>query len=258
MHGREESPDVTRLMEENLVGHFSALARATPGMVVTERDGCLVVDSGLPCDTFNVVYCRAGASDAGVRAAVGDFRAEGRPFAVWVGPASRAARVMADLGLRPSEAETGMTLNPVDFRPGEVPAGLTVERVADPVRLAHFAGVVAANWEPPDPAVARFYELTERALLANDCPVRLFVGYWDEEPVAAAEAFLPGGVGGIYSVSTRASHRRRGIGTAMTAWAAAAAFRAGSRLATLQGSPAGCRVYSRLGFRAACEFTVFQ
>ena len=36
-----------RLMERNLAGHFSYLQRATEGMAVQERDGHVLVRSGL-------------------------------------------------------------------------------------------------------------------------------------------------------------------------------------------------------------------
>jgi ribosomal protein S18 acetylase RimI-like enzyme len=133
---------------------------------------------------------------------------------------------------------------------------LTVERVTDPVRLGHFAGVVAG--QPPDASVVRFDELARSAARRADSPLRLFVGYAGGEPVAAAEPFLSDGVGGVYSVATLGSHRRRGIGTAMTALAVREGFELGGRLAVLQASPNGRSLYERLGFRAACEFAVFH
>jgi predicted GNAT family acetyltransferase len=78
-----------------------------------------------------------------------------------------------------------------------------------------------------------------------------------DEPVASAEAFLSEGVGGIYCVATRKAHRRRGIGTALTAWAVREVFAADGRLACLEASAAGQDVYERLGFRASCAFAVF-
>jgi ribosomal protein S18 acetylase RimI-like enzyme len=244
------------LMQQNMAGHFSCLQRATEEMAVQDRDGCMLVDSGLPSDTFNILFCPGQPADATLRDAVSYFRSRQLSFAAWVGPESQAGPLLEGLGLRPTEAETGMLLSPADFRPCDPPAGLRVERVTDTSHLAHFASVVAG--QPSDALVVEFYQRARHAALDPASPMRLFVGYAKGEPVATAEAFLSEEVVGIYSVATLASHRRRGIGSAMTARAIREGFEAGKRLAVLQASADGRGIYERLGFRAACEFTVFE
>jgi ribosomal protein S18 acetylase RimI-like enzyme len=243
-------------MERNMAGHFSYLARATGGMAVHDRDGLLLVDSSLPCDSFNLVFCWGQPADADLQDSVHYFQSRRLPFAVWVGPASTVAAALERFGLRSTEAETGMLLDAADFRPCALPRGLTVERVADPDRLAHFAEVVRG--QPPDASVERFYQLTGAAVFGANSPMRLVIGYADGKPVAAAEAFVSDGVGGVYSVVTVGEYRRRGIGSAMTALAVREGFAAGARLAVLQASPEGQGIYERLGFRAACAFPVFH
>jgi ribosomal protein S18 acetylase RimI-like enzyme len=245
-----------RRMQENMAGHFSYLQRATEGMTVEEGDGWLLVNSGLPSDTFNILFCRDQLAAADLREAVGYFRSRQLPFAAWVGPEAPAAPILEGLGLRQTEAETGMLLDAADFRPGGLPSGLTIARVTDPVGLRAFAGVVAG--QPPDAAVLQFYELIRATVLRDESPMRLFVGYWGGEPVATAEAFLSEGVGGVYSVATRDHYRRRGIGSALTAWAVREVFESGRPQAVLQASADGRGIYERLGFRSVCAFTVFQ
>ena len=78
--------------DANFLEHASWIQRATPGMSVDDDGTLAVIDSGLPCDTFNLV-CRARLSDAGadgrVRAALDHFRGVRRPFSWWVSPADR-------------------------------------------------------------------------------------------------------------------------------------------------------------------------
>jgi hypothetical protein len=45
-------------MEENLAGHVSFLPDVTEGMLVEAASNLVLVDSGLPADTFNAA-CRA-------------------------------------------------------------------------------------------------------------------------------------------------------------------------------------------------------
>ena len=100
------------------------------------------------------------------------------------------------------------------------------------------------------------YELATPALLAADCPIWLYVGYLDGVPVASAELTLGGGDVGLYNVSTLASHRRRGFGTALCMHALLDARTEGQTTAILQAQGAlGLGVYTRLGFQAFGEIT---
>ena len=66
--------------------------------------------------------------------------------------------------------------------------------------------------------------------------------------MAALELTLAAGVGGIYNLSTRAAHRRRGIGGALLQRACRRASELGARTAILQASAAGASLYRSFGF----------
>jgi ribosomal protein S18 acetylase RimI-like enzyme len=111
--------------------------------------------------------------------------------------------------------------------------------------------------EPPDPAVALFYQSAAPLILGSNDSMRFFVAYLDGVPAAVSGLYLEGGVGGIYSVATRRKFRRRRIGSRIT-WAAAdEARRAGAELAVLQASADGKEIYERLGFRDCCFFAEY-
>jgi GNAT superfamily N-acetyltransferase len=251
------------------VAHAAWAAARTRGMRVLTDPALVLVDSGLACDTFNVV-CRARLADedapARVRAAVAHFRDVRRPFSWWVGPADRPSSLGArleDAGLVAAESELAMALglsSPADaLDDGEpAPGGLTIARVRTPDALADFAAVCADNWTPPDPDVPRYFARAARALLAPDCPQRLYVGSVDGVPVATAEATLADGMVGLFNVATRAAWRRRGIGGAMTAHPLREARAEGVRTAVLQASADGAGVYARLGFAAFGTVTEYK
>jgi ribosomal protein S18 acetylase RimI-like enzyme len=215
----------------------------------------VLVDSGLPCDTFNFV-CRArlegSRADERVRAAVAHFSGVGRPFSWWLGPADRPAGLAAHLtaaGLEASESEVAMAadLDALETD-GGLPEGLRIRRVASRKVLRDFAAVNAENWTPPDPWVARYYDLAADALLSPDAPQRLYVGYCDGEPVSTAEAAVGGGVAALFGVSTRTAYRRRGFGSALTLAPLRDVRAEGFRTVVLQASADGEPVYARLGF----------
>lgn len=246
------------------VVHATWAPARTPGMHVLADDALVLADSGLACDTFNFV-CRARldarAAPARVQAAIAHFHAAGRPFSWWVGPADRPRDLGArleDAGLLRAETEVAMALDLAALAPEAVPDDLMIVRVHSPASLADFAAVAADSWSPPDADVPRFYRLAGPALLAHDCPQRLYVAYLDGTPVATAEATLADGLAGLFNVATRAAWRRRGIGGAMTRHALHDARAAGAHTGVLQASADGVGVYARIGFRAFGEVTEYK
>jgi hypothetical protein len=257
--------ELAEAADANLVTHLSWVHRRVGGMRVQEDDELVIVDSGLPCDTFNVI-ARARLTPhtarSRVAAAVAYFRIVSRPFSWWVGPADRPAdlgQILLAVGLEVAESELAMAadLDALD-ESAERPPGLRIERARTPEQVGHYAAINAANWDPPDPAVLRFCQAAVPVLLAADSPLWLYVGYLGDQPVAASELTVGGAVVGLYGISTRAPYRRRGFGTAMTLRPLVDARAAGYRTAVLQAAPDGVGVYARLGFAPTGRYTEYK
>ncbi len=251
--------------DENLVVHAGWVQRHVAGMRVVEDEALVIIDSGLACDTFNyVLRARLNRDSAAnrVHGAIGYFRDAGRPFSWWVGPADQPGdlgRLLIDAGLEQAETELAMaadvsTVADVDLSP----VGLRIERVRTAVQLRHFAALNAANWTPPDSNVLEFYARASNVLLSDRCPLWFYVGYVDDVPVATSERTVGGGVAGLYNISTAAAHRRRGIGTAMTAQPLVDARAAGLPTGILQAAAEGVGVYQRVGFRPFGQITEYK
>jgi GNAT superfamily N-acetyltransferase len=191
-----------------------------------------------------------------------DFRNVSRPFSWWVGPADRPANLgelLRAASLDAAESELAMAANlEALVEPAEHPPGLRIDRARTPEQLWDYAAVNAANWDPPDPEVLRFYAAAVPVLLAADSPIWLSVGYLGERPVAASELTVGGGVAGLDGISTRAADRRRGFGTAMTLRLLLDARAAGDHTAVLQAAPDGVGVYVRRGFTPTGRYTEYK
>ncbi len=136
---------------------------------------------------------------------------------------------------------------PGPFSVGQ-PPGLRILPVNDQPSLADFDTVLNAAFPlPGGTAVA------DRRLLGYD--LHLLVGYDREIPVATAGARTAGGIVEVDWVSTLPSHRRHGIGAAITA---AAASTDPTRPAVLLASDHGRNVYRQLGFLDLVRLTIWE
>jgi ribosomal protein S18 acetylase RimI-like enzyme len=80
-------------------------------------------------------------------------------------------------------------------------------------------------------------------------PFQLLLAAVDGETAASALAFDLHGDCGVYNVSTMESHRRRGLGSALTARLTYDACMRGCETASLQATPMAERLYASMGFR---------
>ncbi len=137
-------------------------------------------------------------------------------------------------------------------RPAALPAGIVVKQVADATTLQHWNQTCVTGFGLPD-ITTELNSLFLAASLDVNAPMRHFLAWQDDVPVATATLVLGAGVAGIYNVTTLEAFRGRGIGTAITLTALAAARAAGYRIGILHSSTAGLSVYRKLGFQERCQ-----
>lgn len=250
---------------DNLATHATWVQQRARGMRAVVGDALTYGACGLACDTFNLV-CRARLSreeaPAVIAAALAWYDGGREPFSWWLTPGDLPAdlpRILADHGLEAAEGERAMVLALPDLPAAEPgPAGLVVRRVTTREQLSDFAAITSENWSPPDPHVCAFYDQAAAHVLSAGSPLHFYVGYVDGVPVASAEMTVTGKVVGLYGISTRAKHRRRGYGTALTVAPLREALAAGVTHAVLQATDAGAAVYARLGFRVTGEVVEYK
>lgn len=135
------------------------------------------------------------------------------------------------------------------------PDELLIKPVDNLEALQTWTRIFIKGYQIPEAAFQPFFELL--AGLGLDLPLRHYLGYLHDQPVATASLFLGAGVAGIYNVATLAEARGQGIGAALTLKPLYEARQMGYHAAVLQSSDMGYRVYQRLGFRKLCVMDHF-
>jgi hypothetical protein len=249
-------------VEENLCGHLTLIPRHRAGMVVEDREDLLLVDSGLPNESFNQVAAVRLAeerADGRIREAVDYFRAAGRPFTWRVGPLRPQWNLEGRLeehGLRAVKTAAVMLAGAEE---GDGAAeGIEVRRVRSVAELATFCQVMAEAWEPPDPSVGVYYSGSAPVLLRENCPLRLLVGYVKGQPAGAGEWYGNASLGAVYRVMRRARYCGRGVRAAVVRAAVREAREVGLERVLLVAPESEQERFARLGFEPVCRITGYQ
>ena len=197
----------------------------------------------------------------------------GLPERPWNGAILTAADGLCELAEATQWfAERGVPwglLIPSDFE--GAPPGF-VHLLDQPVMLRPLAGLAALpdlelRWDAGEDASVVQAEAFDVPLQISRCFVlpkvlcsqgAVVVAYDKGQPVATATLFVADGVAAVYGVGTVASHRRRGLGAAVTSAVLHEAVARGCDLAYLNPSPSGHGVYRALGFEDAAPHRIYR
>lgn len=239
---------------QNFLQHAIAVPAAMVNQEVNSTTGLNWVDSGLKSDTFNVAFVRKGAAVDNARLAElrSFYEMRQAAFCLWL-PEDELSpplfRSLSEQQLSRQASALGMGLRMTDYDPKEV-VNPAIERVTTPAQLSEYAGVIAANWSPPDPDVMQFYTQAAAIYLGAASKSQLYVFRQGGQVVSTIELFAENAqTAGIYGLSTLSAYRRQGIGTQMMSYIMYQAWQAGFENLILHASEAGAGIYQRLGFR---------
>lgn len=184
------------------------------------------------------------------------FAAKGRRYSIWIREDQAADRDLAAAaeaaGFRFVFEMPEMLLG-ASLATEPLPAGAELRRLSDPAQVPDFWKVAkaayATNGFPPE--VFAGYTRHE-GLLAES--VAAFVAYVDGEPASIAMTIVNNGIAGIYWVGSLERARGKGLGRAVTVAATSAGFALGGEIASLQASPMGKPIYTKLGYETVFDY----
>jgi GNAT superfamily N-acetyltransferase len=159
------------------------------------------------------------------------------------------------LGFQYDKATPGMAIDLAALPHPEQPP-LTIQPVADVHTFRLWIDTFVHGYEIPSEMGLGLLDLF--GSLGTGLPLRHYLGYLHDRPVATSTLFLAAGVAGIYNVATVAEARGQGIGSAMTLAPLYEARAMGYRAGVLQSSEMGYSLYQRLGFQKLCQMDHFN
>jgi GNAT superfamily N-acetyltransferase len=253
---------------ENVAGNlresFRAIAASRAPGEIRELPGVSIASAGVVFQMFNAAFLSAPvASEVELARRIMlpsvHFNARGLEWAYWVcedwlGPRARrrSRQVFERHGLRHSVDLPGMVAERI-LPPVKPFPNLEIRRVGDQPTSDAFCAIGSLCFHVPLPWFREVFD--------HDGVWGRFigwVGYVDGEPVSTAAAVMGAGAVGIYNVATMPEHRRHGYGETVMRHAVAEAQRChGINQTILQSTPAGYRLYQRMGFRTVTNVAVY-
>jgi GNAT superfamily N-acetyltransferase len=231
------------------------LGTSLKGEVVESHD-LFITNCGFPETEFNRAFLKAPDGDlaAAFERAEAYFRGAELPFAFTVRSDREAecAEALKAAGYERQAETPGMVLAPIRDESRPI-GGLEIREVTTDADLARFQETAFEGFGFPTQAGHLF--ITEQFLKKPG--VKLYLGLMGGEPVCTSSMVPTPGIAGIYWVSTVESHRRRGLGEAITWAVVRAGIENGCPTASLQASEAGEPVYARMGFETPVHYVKY-
>lgn len=242
--------------DDNYHAAFRRLAAALDGGEVVEGDGMLVIRTGLPVAMFNIAFVTRPLADApaAIARAAAYFDALRLPFVVRVraGIDDAAERAAAACRLPYRDTVPGMALPAIAEIPAPPPS-LEIRAARDEATLDAHRAILAESFGMPMELVRQL--LAARTLAMLDA--EFYVGFVDGTPVTSSALIASDRVAGVWNVGCLPSHRKRGLGEAMTWHAVRRGAEIGCTMANLQASEMGQPIYARMGFEVVAGYRTF-
>ncbi|HEY0680644.1 MAG TPA: GNAT family N-acetyltransferase [Chitinophagaceae bacterium] len=256
------TPSPASIINDNFYHHSTYLQSLIPGMKTTIGQGFSYSDSGLSCDTFNILYITDASEfkPEAFQKALQTYDEKDLAYCIWINEENLTHEIRHTLtaaGIKEAATEPGMILDLADYVPENVKADIV--KLNTPGLLEEFAKIVSLNWDPPDRNVIDFYHMASPLLLHGKHTIEYFGSYADGRLVSVMEVFPDSEKNaGIYSVCTLSDFRRKGIGTNLLKHCLAYLKNNGYSFATLQAADDGLNIYKKLGFTEATRFYEFK
>ena len=249
---------------ENLRESFRVVAAGRGAGEIRELPGVSIAAAGVSFQMFNAAFLSAPVGSEAeleqrIHLSAAHFRTRGLDWAYWVcddylenRTRRKSRQTFERYGLRHAVDLPGMVADRI-VPPLKPPPALTIRRVDDEATRAAFCGIGSVCFHVP---IDWFCEVFDNAPVWDRFAA--YVAFQNGDPVSTAAIVMGGGAIGVYNVATVPDRQRRGYGEAVMRHAVAEAQREhGVECSILQSTPAGLRLYERMGYRTITRVSVY-
>lgn len=250
---------------DNLRESFRVIAASRVQGEVRELRGVSIAAAGVTFQMFNAAFLSeplAGEAELTRRLMMASmhFNARGLEWAYWVCEGwmdararKRSRHIFEKHGLRHSVDLPGLVAERLE-PPVRKPPRLDVRRARRGQVAADFCAIGSACFHVP---ISWFCEVFDSETVWEK--FLAYVGYVDGEPVSTAAVVLGAGALGVYNVATLPEQQFRGYGETVMRHALDDARRiTGIEQTILQSTPAGLKLYQRMGYREVTTVGVYS
>ncbi|MFN7926281.1 MAG: GNAT family N-acetyltransferase [Bryobacteraceae bacterium] len=257
-------PEAVSLIARNLRSVMSGYSRSTPKGELADYPGVAIVSSGIDYSVFNAtVFSEAVPHTEMTRfieMAAGFYKARKVGWSCWFssdllesGSYRHLARLLETRGLQFVADHQGMVAERLKPVSRKLPA-VDVRPVTDEAGRRDFVHVCAHGFGLPGRVAEQIYG----GGTYWSARFQGWVAYANGGPVAIGATEPTGDVIGVYSVATMSAFQGRGYGESITRHAVEQTRkRIGATRTILQATPAGMRMYRRMGYEPCGRFVVF-
>ncbi len=249
---------------DNLRQSFRVIAASRKPGEIRELHGVSIASAGVTFQMFNAAFLSApvpSENDLAQRIMLSavHFQTRGLDWACWVcngwlsdGARRAERRAFEKLGLRHSVDMPGMVAETIAPPVRPLPY-VEVRRVGDGATRDAFCNISSTCFHVP---ITWFREVFEGESVWDE--FASYVGYVDSQPVSTTATVLSDSAIGVYNVATLPEHQKRGYGEATMRYALEdTRRRTGVEKSVLESTPAGRRLYERMGYQTVTSVSVY-
>jgi ribosomal protein S18 acetylase RimI-like enzyme len=254
-----------QLVADNLRESFRVIASSRTAGELRELHGVSIASAGVTFQMFNTAFLSGPVSTEAdlkqrILQPIKHFDSRGQEWAYWVcedwiDPSARrrSRRLFEHHGMRLATELPGMIADRI-LPPARPLPEIEVRRVRGAPTWDAFCQIGSVCFHVP---ITWFREVFDNDAVWDR--FISFVGYVDDEPVSTTSIVSGAGVIGVYNVATLPGSQRRGFGEAVMRHALAEVIKQrGTERVILQSTPAGLKLYERMGFRQVARVAVYS
>jgi RimJ/RimL family protein N-acetyltransferase len=245
---------------KNLLFQVTYFAPHVPAQQIIKNDYIIKI-TDIQDDTFNMVL-GARFTQKNVEEKIDEvtniFNTKNLPFSWWIGSNDtpfNLKEILISKGFVPKENDYGMYLDLEKYTPKKLDH-LTIKQVSNTQELKEFCDIHEKTYTNPEAYDIIFSKIPSSSY-QDKSPYRFYTGYFDGKPVTTGVLVFHADVVGIYFILTLKEERRKGYATEMMNYLLFIAKKEHQKIAVLQASEEGKKVYEKMGFNKCCIFQEF-